>query len=159
MEAKDKMIEILNTTFVNLSNCVNVDNSKAQEMTNPKHRELVERYAKVLSHHYVGKLAHLCTSLLTMEFDNEEKEKKIFNKFENRMNEIVDDFPKDFNATMKSVKKYFGHAYNDECLRNVVADSFLQDLKIEKESFLDWTINLDMTPNVENHSEVEKVSA
>ena len=159
METKDKMIEILYATFNGIASNVTVDEEKSKEMTNAKHRELVERYAKVLSHHYVGRLAHNCTSLLTMEFDSKEKEKKTLSKFENKMNELVENFPKDFTATLKSVKKYFGHAYDDECLYNVVAESFLQDLKIEKDTFIDWASNLDMTPNLEHHSEIEKVSA
>ena len=158
MQAKEKMIEILNTTFDRLTNSVNIDKQKSQDMTNTKHRELVEKYAKVLSRHYVGKLANLCSSLLIMEFDNEEKEKNVYNKFQNKMDELVNNFPKDFNATMKSVKKYFGHAYNDDCLQSVVAESFSSDLNTQKNQFFDWTINLNKH-STDNQNDIEKASA
>ena len=159
MDTKDRMIEILNKTFNEITDKVEIDATEAEPITNAKHKELVERYAKVLSHHYVGKLAHMCTTLLTIDFRDNDKTDKIFNKFENRMNEIAENFPNDFNATLKSVKKYFGHVYSNDSIYQSVAQSFLDDIKIEKDTFLDWTINLDMTPNLEHINDNEKASA
>ncbi len=159
MEAKDRMIEILHKTFNSITDSINIDEDFVDNMTNSKHRELVERYAKVLSHHYVGKLAHLCTNMLTMDLSDNEKADKLFNKFENRMNEIAENFPDDFNTTLKSVKKYFGHIYSNECIYKVVAESFINDMQNEKDTFMDWTQNLDMSPNLEHIDNHEKASA
>lgn len=159
MDTKDKMIEILNNSFNNIINSVQVDYKQSAQMKNVKHIELVERYAKVLSHHYVGKFAHLCTTLLSTSFLDSEHEQRIMNKFENKMNEVTNGFDKDMNTALKSIKKYFGHAYSVDCLTNVTAECFLDDINAEKQIFLDWAENLDVTPEIPYKEPNEKVSA
>jgi len=154
MVTNDKIIKVLNQTFDKITNQVDVDYKQSALMKNPKHIELVERYAKVLSQHYIAKFGHICTNMLATDLSDE-----IMAKVENRMQEITNKFPKDMDATLKSVKKYFGHAYSNECITNVTKECFLDDFNAEKQTFLDWTQNLDMTADLTKSNENDKATA
>ena len=155
MQTKDRILDILKNTFESIEQLVKVDYKQSALMKNPKHIELVEKYAKVLSNHYVSKFAGLTTSVVTIENGS----KQIIDKYQLKMQQIAEGFPKDMNATLKSVKKYFGHAYSDDCITNVTKECFLDDFTCEKENFLTWTGNLEMNSENNLQSNEEKVTA
>ena len=113
-------------------------------MKAPKHIELIERYAKVLSHHFISKFANLCTAVSNADMIDDEQKATVMNAVERMVDQIAADFPKKYEMTMKQVKKYFGHSYSVECLTNVTAECFIDDFNDERKNIIEWAKNIQL---------------
>jgi len=147
MKTNDEIINILNSGFDKITNSITVDYKQSALMKDPKHIELIERYAKVLSHHFIGKFANLCTAVSNVDVVDNEQKVAVMNAVERNVAQITADFPKKFDATLKQVKKYFGHSYSAECLANVTAECFVDDFNEERKNIIEWARNIQLKNN------------
>ena len=161
MNTNEQMINILNNGFDEITKSVTVDYKQSALMKDPKHIELIERYAKVLSHHFIGKFASLCTAISNADMIDEEQKYTVMNAVERKVALIVADFPKKYETTLKQVKKYFGHSYSSECLSNVTAECFIDDFNDERKNIIDWAKNIQLEDEgITNSTKMsEKVTA
>lgn len=144
MNTNEKFLTILNDGFDRITSKVSVDYKQSALMKDAKHIELIERYAKVLSHHYVGKFATLCTAVSNADMIDAEQKKQVFKSLQQRVDEIVDDFPAKYDTTLKQVKKYFGQSYSANCLNNVTAECFVDDLNAERKNIVEWASSIQL---------------
>lgn len=162
MNTNEKVINVLNNGFDKISNSVNVDYKQSALMKNTKHIELIERYARVLSNHFISKFANICTAVSNVNIIDEEQRATVMNAIERKVAQIVDDFPKKYEMTLKQVKKYFGHSYSFDCLSNVTAECFIDDFNSERKNIIDWakSIQFEYNDNAKSiNTETEKVTA
>lgn len=139
MVTNDKIIDVVKDTAKRIINQVNFDKNQSALMENPKHKVLIERYAKVLSNSYVLKVSSIYSAMLTNDLNDE-----FMLKVEKKVQGIENGFPKDMDVTLKSVKKYFGHAYADECLINVTNECFLDEFNFQMKEL----VGVDIKDNV-----------
>lgn len=144
MNTNDEIINILNNGFDKIINTITVDYKQSALMKAPKHIELIERYAKVLSHHFISKFANLCTAVSNADMIDDEQKATVMNAVERMVDQIAADFPKKYEMTMKQVKKYFGHSYSVECLTNVTAECFIDDFNDERKNIIEWARNIQL---------------
>ncbi len=144
MNTNDEIINILNNGFDKITNSVTVDYKHSALMKDPKHIELIEHYAKVLSHHFISKFANLCTAVSNADMIDNEQKAAVMNAVERKVDQIAADFPKKYEMTMKQVKKYFGHSYSVECLTNVTAECFVDDFNDERKNIIEWAKNIQL---------------
>ncbi len=144
MNTNDEIINILNNGFDKITNTITVDYKQSALMKAPKHIELIERYAKVLSHHFISKFANLCTAVSNADMIDDEQKATVMNAVERMVDQIAADFPKKYEMTMKQVKKYFGHSYSVECLTNVTAECFIDDFNDERKNIIEWAKNIQL---------------
>ena len=144
MNTNDEIINILNVGFDKITNAVTVDYKQSALMKDPKHIELIERYAKVLSHHFISKFANLCTAVSNADMIDDEQKTAVMNAVERKVDQIADDFPKKYETTLKQVKKYFGHSYSVDCLTNVTAECFIDDFNDERKNIIEWAKNIQL---------------